>query len=333
MAGGVDGVVVLTDLIKNRFAADGINDWDFYNNGGINMGRNGGENPTLADGSQITTYFDAYKGGSDWRVSLQQLVELEAGKYRLAVYARGAEDLNFYRLIAATGVENNDQLACMVENTCEYDNTTLTFNGNQGGTFGRGWELDYLDFEVETAGKVCIAVQAFADSNRSGKWISFTGFTLVKFGQDGEELALQEPALFVDGVATENATVINASKTVNITFGEMPEGYEIYYKWVAASEEAPALDEDSFASFSKYTEAVALSTSGTFSYFAKLGNRATEVKSFEVKFSSSVDSINAAGNEAAEYFNLNGVRVDADRLEAGIYIKRAGSKVSKVVVK
>ena len=40
-----------------------------------------------------------------------------------------------------------------------------------------------------------------------------------------------------------------------------------------------------------------------------------------------------AENGEAEYFNLNGVKVDADNLVPGLYIRRSGNKAEKVVVK
>ncbi len=47
---------------------------------------------------------------------------------------------------------------------------------------------------------------------------------------------------------------------------------------------------------------------------------------------SGIDDIEAAGDNApAEYFNLNGVRVDNP--ENGFYIKRQGGKTTKVFVK
>ena len=49
-----------------------------------------------------------------------------------------------------------------------------------------------------------------------------------------------------------------------------------------------------------------------------------------------VDSITAedAANDAdARFFNLQGVEVPADRLAPGIYIRQAGSKATKVLVK
>lgn len=50
-------------------------------------------------------------------------------------------------------------------------------------------------------------------------------------------------------------------------------------------------------------------------------------------FTSAIGSIEADGNGAAEYFNLQGVRVNADNMTPGVYVKRQGGKVSKVIVR
>ena len=36
-------------------------------------------------------------------------------------------------------------------------------------------------------------------------------------------------------------------------------------------------------------------------------------------------------NAPVEYFDLNGIRVNADNLKKGIYIKRQGNKVTKII--
>lgn len=50
-------------------------------------------------------------------------------------------------------------------------------------------------------------------------------------------------------------------------------------------------------------------------------------------FTSAIGSIEADANGAAEYFNLQGVRVNADNMTPGVYVKRQGGKVSKVIVR
>lgn len=53
----------------------------------------------------------------------------------------------------------------------------------------------------------------------------------------------------------------------------------------------------------------------------------------EIANPSGVENIQAADNAQAVYYNLQGVEVNADQLNAGVYIKVAGGKASKVLVK
>ena len=48
---------------------------------------------------------------------------------------------------------------------------------------------------------------------------------------------------------------------------------------------------------------------------------------------SGINDINADLNAPVEYFNIQGMRVDADNMTPGIYVKRQGNKVSKILVK
>lgn len=48
---------------------------------------------------------------------------------------------------------------------------------------------------------------------------------------------------------------------------------------------------------------------------------------------SGITDVEVAGDSAAEYFNLQGVRVAEDALSAGLYIKRQGNKSTKVIIK
>lgn len=51
------------------------------------------------------------------------------------------------------------------------------------------------------------------------------------------------------------------------------------------------------------------------------------------KVTSAIDSILDDENAPVEYFNLNGIRVDSENLAPGIYVKRQGGKVSKVLIR
>lgn len=65
----------------------------------------------------------------------------------------------------------------------------------------------------------------------------------------------------------------------------------------------------------------------------------TDKRTFTVIFdndpsNAGVSNITVDDNNAkVEYFNLNGVSIDSGNLTSGLYIKRQGSKVSKVVIK
>lgn len=51
------------------------------------------------------------------------------------------------------------------------------------------------------------------------------------------------------------------------------------------------------------------------------------------KQTTGIDSIIDDENAPVEYFNLNGVRVDSESLAPGIYVKRQGRKVSKILIR
>lgn len=52
------------------------------------------------------------------------------------------------------------------------------------------------------------------------------------------------------------------------------------------------------------------------------------------KTTTGVEDITVAGSEAArEYFNLQGMRVDAENLTPGLYIVRQGNNSTKILVK
>ena len=48
----------------------------------------------------------------------------------------------------------------------------------------------------------------------------------------------------------------------------------------------------------------------------------------------SINGINADNSDApVEYYNLNGMRVNADNLDNGIYIRRQGTETTKVIIR
>lgn len=229
--------------------------WYGFKNGNIDFNpAKSGENPTLADETSVSNYFDGYKGsGNDYRIAVQQMVQLEPGEYRLSVLNRAQQGLNYYRMLAVVGHQDAaTRLSSFItdkDDQVEGKVVSLRQEGNAGGLFGKGWGISYLDFTVEEAAtpasapakegeavakqNVCISVQAGTGKNNSGRWMSFTHFQLVK-----------KPKNIGSGIS-----------------------------------------------------------------------------------SAVVDDVNAP----VEYFDLNGIRVNGDNLKKGIYIKRQGNKVTKII--
>lgn len=112
----------------------------------------------------------------------------------------------------------------------------------------------------------------------------------------------------------------------------VPEGYEVYYRFTAKSEEEVA--EQDLEGWTKYEGTpVVLSKAGTLEYKGVIGNAETAVKTVTVTgiSTSVVDVIADDENAPVEYFNLQGVRVE-NPAAGGLYIKRQGSKVTKVIL-
>lgn len=229
---GLEDAVNMTDKIVNPNNTEGNEGWtvdmlDGSDLSTLGMGSNNNEPATLADGSELKPYFDAWKGDAGWADDFNQTLTLAPGEYRLSVFARAAatEDLTIYEMYAGE------------------ESVELPKVGSTGNLFGKGWNQCIVDFQVGEAPAeedvatradgnedVQIGVRACAEGN--GIWISFTKFQLVQTKSYGQS-----------GVA-------------------------------------------------------------------------------EVE----------AAEGAAEYYDLNGMRVNG-KLSQGVYVKRQGSKVSKVLVK
>ena len=126
-------------------------------------------------------------------------------------------------------------------------------------------------------------------------------------------------------------------------------GAEIYWNFTAATDaNEPATNEPAAqagettvekdgVTYNLYTGPIKeiSANKGTLSYFARLKGADSEVKTVTVNDQgTSIDEIGVDTEAApAEYFNLQGVRVAADALTPGIYVKRQGNKVEKISVK
>lgn len=112
----------------------------------------------------------------------------------------------------------------------------------------------------------------------------------------------------------------SVNKTVAASIGSYSNGV-----WEATQEASQDLESNSIVTLLTLTPAATLNINNIHVIYAEDPDATT----------SAIDSIIVDGDEDApvEYFNIQGVRVNADRLVPGLYIVRQGSKASKIIVK
>lgn len=172
------GATDFTSSILNPNAEDGVNSWTTTLGDG-----SGGEIKVLsnepftdATGNSTHKYFDGGNwGASAWDVTFSQDVTLPSGEYLLTATARASQDLTNFTLFAGN------------------DTKEMTHIGASGGIFNRGWNDNFVVFNVhEDNTPVTIGVQGVAQSQQ--QWMSFTRFRLVRLGD----------ANIINGIQTEN---------------------------------------------------------------------------------------------------------------------------------
>lgn len=146
-------------------------------------------------------------------------------------------------------------------------------------------------------------------------------------------VAPEVPALSIDGneLADDSYTTSNDSGSIEVEIN-VPEGHEVYYK--LEETEANVVAYAAEEGYTLYTDPITVSGNQTLSYYAV--NTATGVQSAtrEIAFhiTTGIEGVEVdAVNGVVEYFNLQGVKVEAPA--NGLYIRRQGTKVEKVIVK
>ena len=172
------GATDFTSSILNPNAEDGVNSWTTTLGDG-----SGGEIKVLSNepftdaaGNSTHSYFDGGDwNASAWDVTFSQDVTLPSGEYLLTATARASQDLTNFTLFAGN------------------DTKEMTHIGASGGIFNRGWNDNFVVFNVHednTAAK--IGVRGIATTQH--EWMSFTRFRLVRLGE----------ANIINGIQTEN---------------------------------------------------------------------------------------------------------------------------------
>ena len=171
LAEGVDGAVDYTSKIENANAQQGDQNaatpgqaWGWTKD--PQLGRQNNQPLTDSEGKHGSNqnYFDSnHWNDASWTADIKQQVNLPAGKYILTVSARSSDKLVSFDLIGG------DQTA------------PIKMSGNSGGTFGNGWEDNYVVFYNPVDGNVTIGIEA--ESETVNTWLSFDRFRLVRIGE------------------------------------------------------------------------------------------------------------------------------------------------------
>lgn len=176
--------------------------------------------------------------------------------------------------------------ASLTINGVKYDknNTTVTANqqGNKiifavpatvfanGGTFDCEADLTGVEFRNGTFQVITLAATTF-------NWT----WTLPE--------PAKLPTLQIDGTANEEAAV-EVAKGAKISFGTVPEGTKIYYKWTAAAAENTVLIKAPAAGYTEYAKPIVINEAGALSYYAENSVGKSDVKTinFTVKSGSAL---------------------------------------------
>ena len=175
VAEGLPTAEDFTSYIINPMAADGINGWTKAQmDGSANIEAKSADKPVLSE-TTIENYCDGGNwNGNDWTTRFEQITTgLPAGKYRVAVIARGSIGLTYFRM----RVTNANGEASQVD-------LAHVGTADEGSHYTKGYREHVLDFE--TSGDILISIQANVNKNNGGEvhqWQGFTNFRLTKIGE------------------------------------------------------------------------------------------------------------------------------------------------------
>lgn len=186
LAEGLEGTVNQTERIVNPNVAEGLTGWtqdalegSAYSKKDLAVAS--GQPATLANGTELTNYWDKWDG-SAWCDDFNQTISnVPAGSYRLSVFGRCSADGFETFALYANGEEAN-----------------IPQKGNGGEVFGRGWNQVFVDFTLAEEGNVKLGVKINSLSG-GNCWAGFCNFQLVNM-----------PASVQDGVQAIEAADVEA---------------------------------------------------------------------------------------------------------------------------
>lgn len=178
LAEGVEGAENITSYMTNPDSNNDVNGWTTTRNngsgGGIGILSN--EPWTDASGNSTHNYFDGGDwANTGWDVSFTQNITLNKGTYLLSAIGRsGGATVTLFA-----------------------DDATTTFPsiGSSGGVFDRGWNMQFVRFEVDEQKSVTLGVRGISEGLHC--WMSFSRFRLMRL-EKGEEGGGDETGMAID---------------------------------------------------------------------------------------------------------------------------------------
>lgn len=136
---------------------------------------------------------------------------------------------------------------------------------------------------------------------------------------DYVKVAINGEPVIVDGT-----NEITGEETADLTF-EAPEGYTVYYRELTG--------EAQEGEFIKYENGsnIVIKGDGKVEYKAEAAGRESEIRIVTYSISTAVEMIEAADGNA-EIYTLDGVRVNSENIETGLYILVRDGKATKIRV-
>lgn len=207
-----------------------------------------------------------------------------------------------------------------------------------------------LDGEYPNTVKLFYSLNDGEEMTYDGTPIEILDDAKLTYHMEYAETAAYRHTSIKNVLVTPAKPICDTAEGTNVSEGDIltfssKEGTTLYYKVEirqpaqAAAHRAPALDGWTSAGGNTYSYAVPALNDGEIAVVttkAVKGNLESEETAYGVNSSgitTGVEAIEAEGNEAAEveWFTLQGVRVENPA--QGLYIRRQGNKVEKVVVK
>lgn len=280
----------------------------------------------------------------------------------------GAGDINDKNKLAGVSVNvENDAIAekgnCIEFTFTKIGNATYALQNSDGSYLAKGsGNTDMAWSDTETTATVAI------DATSSQATISYTNGRRIRLQKDnngfkfssysnsasnvttgsnpqtyypvqiyvkeaGEPVVIDIPSVFADGNQITGTLLFEGEKEITMTHSS--EGARLYYSFVKSSAtpmEAPARVQHEGKEFTRYTEPIKVTESGTFHYFAEVNGVKSEVKNVLISDTTGVEDITVGGEEGeAVYYDMTGRRVANPT--TGLYIRVNGSTATKVYLR